>query len=356
MVVSNLRGRLPCRWRWGEQKIKSLAMTLLCGYTVACARGQPNQHSGSNNMNREARAIGIDIGGTKIAIAATDGSGAIHARASFATESQRGFASALPKLIETIHLLLKEAHWESATLCGIGIGCAGPVNPVGGTIHNPYTLPGWDNADIVTPLREVFSAPVILENDADAAAMGEFHFGGGANANPLLMVTLGTGIGGAMLVEGAIYRGVNGEHPEPGHLSVLPGGPDCYCGKPGCWESLASGSAIAAAGKAFGFKDSRDVFASSSTDPNAAEIIQRATDATTSALWTILHSLLPQRIIIGGGIGEAHFDLFATPLRQLIARATQIPKARVEVARARLGNEAGVIGAACLALERKEAC
>src|SRR6185436_11046909 len=112
---------------------------------------------------------------------------------------------------------------------------------------------------------------------------------------------------GAVLVNGQIYRGVNGEHPELGHIPIFPDGPECYCGTRGCWESLASGTAIATAGKPFGFNDSRAVLAAASADANAAAIVQRAVNATATAAWTLLHTVLPQRIIVGGGIGEEHF-------------------------------------------------
>lgn len=209
-------------------------------------------------MSRTNQAIGIDIGGTKTVVAAVDESGRVHARTGFETRSKRGFSTCLAELVECIRSVLNEAKWTAEALTGIGIGCAGPVNPQRGTIHNPYTLPGWDDANIVTPLREEFRVAVRLENDADTAAGGEFHFGAGRGASPLVMVTLGTGVGGAVLVNGQIYRGVNGEHPELGHIPILPDGPECYCGTRGCWESLASGTATAAAGKQIGFDDSRE--------------------------------------------------------------------------------------------------
>jgi glucokinase len=302
-------------------------------------------------VNETTKAVGIDIGGTKTVVAAVDGSGSVHGRNTFETRSERGFAAGLSELIESIHLVLKAAGWPAGVLAGIGIGCAGPVNPLRGTLHNPYTLPGWDGADIVTPLRKAFGVPAHLENDADAAAVGEAQFGAGRHASPLVMVTLGTGVGGALLIDGAIHRGVNGEHPEAGHVPVLIDGPECYCGTRGCWESIASGTAIATAGQEFGFKDSHAVFAAASGDANARAIVGRAVDATATATWTLLHTSLPQRIILGGGIGEEHFETFAAAMRRQIARATQIPKDRVEIVKAQLGNDAGVIGAACLALQ-----
>lgn len=181
-------------------------------------------------MNDNNQAIGIDVGGTKTSVGAVDASGCVHARANFETRSERGFPACLAGMVECIRNVLGEANWKPESLSGIGIGCAGPVNPQRGTIHNPYTLPGWCGADIVMPLRETFHIPVFLENDADAAAVGEFHFGAGRGASPLVMATLGTGVGGAVLVNGRIYRGVNGEHPELGHIPVQPDGPECYCG------------------------------------------------------------------------------------------------------------------------------
>jgi glucokinase len=298
-----------------------------------------------------SKAIGIDIGGTKTVVAAIDETGKIHARNFFETRSNRGFALGLQDIKQSIHLVLKTAGWPLDHLAGIGIGCTGPVNPQRGTLHNPFTLPGWDGADIVAPLRGAFDLPVRLENDADAAALGEAHFGAGRNANPLVMITLGTGVGGSALINGQIYRGVNGEHPEIGHLSVRPDGPECSCGTRGCWESLASGTAIAAAGQGHGFADSRAVFSAASTNPAARAIIQDAISATLHATWTLFHTLLPQRLVLGGGIGEEHFELFAVPIRGHLSRATQIPARHVLISKAELGNDAGVVGAASLFLK-----
>jgi len=300
------------------------------------------------------KAIGIDIGGTKTAVAAVDGDGRMHASSHFETASKRGFSTCVSEVNEHVRRVLNEAKWAEDDLCGIGIGCAGPVNPARGTIHNPYTLPGWDNADIITPLQQAFRVPVRLENDADAAVVGESEFGAGCSVSPLIMVTIGTGIGGAVLVDGKLYRGVNGEHPELGHIPVTADGPECYCGIRGCWESIASGAAIGLAARAFGMADSYAVFAAAQNNPNAAATIQAAVSATAKATWTLLHTFLPHRIILGGGIGENYFELFADAMRQQISRATQIPKGNVEILKARLGNAAGVIGAAALAFQNSE--
>ncbi len=150
-----------------------------------------------------------------------------------------------------------------------------------------------------------------------------------------------------------IYRGCQGEHPEFGHLLADPSasGSLCYCGSRGCLESLVSGTAIAAAGKAFGFRTSREVFeraAGECPHDGAVRIVDRAVEALAVGAWTLWHTLLPERIILGGGIAEDHFPLFERAILKRIAGATQMPRRDVTVVPAKLGNRAGVIGAACL--------
>ena len=297
-------------------------------------------------------AIGIDIGGTKIAVAAVSSQGEVLANVRFATEPHLGFATALNKMISGINSVINDAGVKSEMLDGIGIGCAGPVDPLRGTIHNPHTLPTWDDCDLVSPLAERFSVPVRMENDADAAASGEARFGAGRGSDPMVMLTFGTGIGFAAIMKGQIYRGVAGEHPEAGHIPTTADGPECYCGLRGCFEAMASGTAIDAAGKVAGFADGRAVFAAAAKGNTvAAGILNAATQATATAIWTLAHTFLPQRFVLGGGLIDDHFELFATPARDALLRAVLLPKGRVEIVRASLGNDAGVVGAASLVMK-----
>jgi len=274
--------------------------------------------------------VGIDIGGTKIAVATVDGTGELVREAAIPTEPERGFASAISRITDAVTRVVEESGWSPREIQGIGIGCAGPVDPARGTIHNPYTLPGWQDGDIVTPLREAFGCPVLLENDADMALLGECGAGVGRGFDPVVMLTFGTGIGGAALMGGAILRGVAGEHPELGHVPVDPRGPACYCGTNGCFESLASGSALAARGN-----------------------LPEALSAVGAAIWTIVHALLPERIVLGGGVMDTHYDAFAAAASQAIGRAKLAPPGRVTIARARLGNRAGLFGAASAVINRR---
>ncbi len=299
------------------------------------------------------KSVGIDIGGTKISIAAVDQAGQIQSQLSFPTDAAKGFDRGARTIIAAIESLIEQAGWTTAGLSGIGIGCTGPVDPIRGTIHNPHTLPTWDDRDLVTPLADHFSTRVRLENDADAAAVGESRFGVGRNRNPIVMLTFGTGIGFGAIVNGDIYRGVDGAHPELGHIPTQADGPDCYCGIRGCFESVASGAAIESRGRDLGFVSSPDVFrAALSGNAGAKEIVDDAIRATVSACWTIAHGFLSELIVLGGGIMDDHYDLFASAITDSLRRAVMIPVGRTSVVKAALGQDAGVIGAASLVMQR----
>ena len=293
--------------------------------------------------------MGVDIGGTKMAVAAVTRAGRITARLTLPTEASLGFGRAVDRLNRAITEVVLQAGWQPDDWLGVGIGCAGPVDPQRGAICNPFTLSGWDNCDIVSPVRAHFQKPVFLENDADAALLGECLAGAGQGMDPVVMLTFGTGIGSAALTEGRIYRGVEGGHPEFGHLPVETDGPECYCGRAGCFEAIASGTALGLAGQALGLADSRAVLAAAASgDPQAATLVARAVRATATATWSILHTFMPRRIILGGGMMDDHYETFAAAVRAQIQRAILLPRDRVEVVRAVLGNDAGLVGAASL--------
>lgn len=305
-------------------------------------------------MSGGRKALGIDIGGTKIAVAAVRGNGEIAAETTLPTESEQGFGAGIRRIREAAHRVLDESGWTADELVGIGIGCAGPVDPVRGTIDNPYTLPGWTGGNIVAALGEAFSCPVALENDADAALLGEGYAGAGRGFDSLVMLTFGTGIGGAALVSGTLLRGAGGAHPELGHVPVDPGGPPCYCGTRGCFEAMASGSALSAAATAHGLGDARQLLARAAGGEALAQTLrERALGATASAATTLLHTLLPERMILGGGMMDERYEPFAEAVRGAIAKATQVPPGRVSVVRAQLGNRAGLVGAASIVLRLK---
>jgi glucokinase len=304
---------------------------------------------------REATAIGIDIGGTTISVGLVRESGGIEGRLVFATEPEGGFAEAMEKVTRAIDGLLVSAGRGRDELIGVGIGCAGPVNPITGTIHNPFTLPGWEGENPVRALEETFAVPAYLENDADAALLGETHAGSARSFREVVMLTFGTGVGGGALVGGSVYRGMNGEHPEIGHILVDPSGPECYCGVRGCLESLASGTALAKAGRAQGFADAAEVFEKAgAADETASSIVDRAVSAVASAFWTVLHTFMPQKVVFGGGVMEGQFEVFAPALRERARLAERAWGQRFLFSRAELANDAGIVGAAFRAFRGDE--
>lgn len=305
----------------------------------------------------ERRALGIDIGGTKIAIAAVDSSGKIHAQTSLVTEAELGFGRAVDRMLAAGDELLAQAGWSRQDLCGVGVGCAGPVSAETGIIDNPYTLPTWSNCDIVTTLRSAYDRPAFLENDADAAALGEWFAGAARGASRVVMLTLGTGVGGGVVLNGEVYRGARGEHPELGHMPIaqfsaeLEGEPSCYCGTRGCLEAIASGTAVGEAGKQYGWEDSHAVLAAfEQGDRRATAIVDKVKRALGMATWTVLHTFMPDVIVLGGGLGGAQFELWQPAMEACLGRATMVPAGGVRIVRAELGNDAGLVGAASLAL------
>ena len=264
-------------------------------------------------------ALGVDIGGTKIAVGAVDAAGAVEARRTIATDVEAGFGAGLARLERAIDETMAEAGVDPAALAGIGLGCPGPFDETSGQIQNFYTLPGWEGNDIVSPLA--------------------------------VMLTIGTGIGGAALIDGAILRGARGEHPEIGHLIVDPAGPACYCGSRGCIEAFAAGPALARAGAEFGYADAEAVFAAAEAGEEPAKaIVARSAEAMGTGVWSLIHAFLPEAILIGGGMGERHFALYRDAAERAIARAVLAPAGAIRVVKAALGNDAGMVGAAALML------
>jgi len=300
--------------------------------------------------------VGIDIGGTKIAAAAVTTAGEMLSRAAMPTEAERGFSDGLARIEALVRRTLDEAGVSVTDLRAIGIGSAGPVDPARGTIDNPYTLPTWDGVNIVEPLRATYGVPVALENDADAAAMGEYWLGAGQGGRVVAMVTVGTGVGGGVIIDGRIYRGAGGVHPEIGHLALDPEGPSCYCGIRGCWESIASGPAMAEAAAqqmpgetAESMTGERVVALARTGDPIARSVVDRAAQATARGVFSLINLYVPDVVVLGGGVMDA-YDLFEPAICTLVERDTMAPVDRIAIRKAALGNDAGLLGAVRVAL------
>lgn len=297
-------------------------------------------------------AIGVDIGGTKIGVGLVNANGNLIDSNKLPTQSKKGIPNAAERIRDSVHYLLSKHGISKDQILGMGVGCPGPLDLETGKVLNPYTLPGWENDSLTHTLEKVTGMPVRLENDADAALLGECWIGAGQGKNPVVMLTFGTGVGGAVRCDDRVYRGVRGEHPEIGLISVSPDMPSDYSGVDGSLESLTSGTGIAHQGKPFGYKNAAAVFAGADRGfPDALDIVDRAFSAVGTAAWILTHTFAPERIILGGGLMDHHYELFAEVMTGYISRAKLLPENVIDIAKAQLGNRAGMIGAAGLWLK-----
>ncbi|GAA5151395.1 ROK family glucokinase [Nocardioides marinquilinus] len=304
---------------------------------------------------------GIDIGGTKIAGAVVDEQGTVvdeHRVVSPANDAQ-----AIDDAIAELVLELARRH----EIVAVGVGAAGYVDAGRRKVMFAPNI-AWRDEDLGGELEARVNLPVVVENDANAAAWGEFTFGAAADAHDMLMVTVGTGVGGGIVANGELYRGAFGVAAEIGHMRVVRGGRQCGCGNLGCLEQYASGSALvrgtraladqpeaaALLARAGGDVDAIDgpliTAAAADGDPFAISRVSELGTWLGEAVASLANILDPGSVVIGGGVSEAG-DLLLDPVRrafeqQVIGRGV---RPLLDVRAASLGNRAGVIGAADLA-------
>ena len=290
----------------------------------------------------------VDIGGTKIAVGLVDGAGEVLAFEECPTEQERGFEDAVGRMGRMLRNCAARANQDAG---GIGIGCTGPVNPFNGEIGDVEFLKNWKGANLVGALEKSFGVRVALENDADAAALGEAFWGAGSGKQQVVFVTVGTGIGVGIVMGGKLYRGVDGAHPEIGHQVIDASGPQCYCGGRGCWEALASGPAMSQwmnaqrPGSALSAKQICALAASG--DELAREAAEREAHYLGLGLANLVNIFCPHVIVLGGSVMQSA-SLFMEGIQNEMGRnCTQVPAERTEVRLASLGPHAAIVGAAC---------
>ena len=296
----------------------------------------------------------IDIGGTKIAVGMVEDQGEILARAETPTSPELGYAAALER---TTGLLRQVAEQASRQITGIGIGCTGPIDPITGEIGNVNHFPEWEGENPVCDLATSFGVRVAVENDADAAALGEAEWGAGKHKSRLIYVTVGTGIGAAIVLDGKLYRGVNHAHPEIGHHVIDPSGPSCLCGFHGCWESLAAGPAMVQWIKSVASKDyphltsltaKRICELARQGDDLAQKSVDRETHYLGLGLANLVTLFAPDAIVLSGSVIKSA-DLFLDGIRRIIGESCAfVPWQQAELSLASLGEDANLIGAACV--------
>ena len=249
----------------------------------------------------------------------------------------------------------------------IGIAAPGPLDPFNGIILSTPNLPGWDDVPLVDEISNRFDCPVVLNNDANLAALGEWKHGAGRGVNDLIYLTISTGIGGGVITQGQLLLGAQGLAGELGHMTVVQDGPHCGCGQLGHIEAIASGTSIARTTRERLLAGERSVLsemvgdyadldtviigqAASQGDRLASSVIEKAGIAIGSHLASLVHAFNPARIIIGGGLSQLG-DLLFSPIRQALREEIIHPAylQNLDVKSAELGDNAGIIGAMVLA-------
>jgi len=321
---------------------------------------------------REGLVIGVDIGGTKVAAGLVDPSGEIlcHSRNPMVSNdgAARGLA-AVTKAIETASAQAISAAGAHNLIRGVGICSPGPLDPKTGVVINPPNLPCWRNFPLAAEVAHIYRVRVKVDNDANAAGLAETLWGAGRGYQSVFYVTLGTGIGTAILLDGHIYHGRTGAAAEGGHMSIDYKGPKCGCGKPGCIEILASGPAIAkrarakiesgrsssmldlAGGKLDRVTGETVGQAHAAGDPLAGEVLKETVELLSFWFGNIVDLLEPDVMIVGGGVASMLKPFLGEIKDRLPSCCVNQRCQEIPLVSARYGEDAGVAGGAALCFD-----
>lgn len=314
-----------------------------------------------------AKRIGIDVGGTNVKIALVDDNGKIIYSNSVPTYAKMGYEYTVNNIKQAIKDLMKETNTTPSDIEGIGFDFPGQVDCKTGVVKLAPNIPGWVNVPIAQMIEDEFHIPTRIDNDVRCAALGELKFGAGKGCENFICITVGTGIGSGIVINGKVVRGATNAAGELGHIKLqMNGGPICGCGDTGCLEAFASGPAIVAmaqeyikGGKSTKFREMAAVEGGEITpymvakaaeegDSVAKRIFEIVGEYIGIGLTSVINLLNPERVIIGGGVAESG-ELLLGPIRKTIKeRAMVVAGNAVEIVPAQLGNSAGVIGASML--------
>jgi len=317
-------------------------------------------------------SIGIDLGGSKILTGLVDSQGKILVSDERPTPAKKGPEAVIKGILDSIHNVLEDGCIHISKVGAVGIGAAGISNPQTGTVFTSPHLPRWRDIPLRDILEEKLGKKVFLMNDANAAALGEFYFGAARGARNFIYVTLSTGIGGGIVIDGKLYTGAIGAAGEVGHMTIDDNGPVCCCGNKGCWEALASGTAVAEQAKRRikeGTATSILRYAGGRMEKVTAEIIHKAAQRGDSlareligrtgyyvgvGLANLINIFNPELIVIGGGLSNIGDMLLQPAFKVARQRAYEQAFQAVRFASAELGRNSGMLGAAAYALQETE--
>ncbi|OPA76316.1 glucokinase [Paenibacillus selenitireducens] len=306
--------------------------------------------------------VGVDLGGTAIKVGICDEQGQLLNTYEGPTETEKGTETIIDNIVKYVHLIVEQSTYTWEQVGGVGAGLAGFMDLKEGIILHSPNLP-FRNVPIRAILSERLGKPVRVDNDANVAALGEAWSGAGQGVANCVCYTLGTGVGGGIIIDGKIYQGFSGVAGELGHMAVIPDleAIQCGCGKMGCLETVSSATGIIRMAKDAVQRGDRtslstlehmmakDVFdAAKAGDEVAARIVNRAAFYLGKAMSAVAMVLNPERFIIGGGVSKAG-DILFDEIRNVFYKLTPDSLQKgIEIVPATLGNDAGMIGAAGL--------
>jgi glucokinase len=310
--------------------------------------------------------LGIDIGGTKLAVGVARADGEVLAEAREPSHAEQGPDAMIDRTTRMAAEVVGDAGLRLDDVTAIGIGCGGPLDPWAGVVHNALNNPGWIDVPLVARIEGELGRPAYLDNDGNAAALGEHRFGAGRGVRNMVYLTVSTGVGGGLILDDRLYHGENGNGGELGHISVrVSGGRPCHCGAIGCIEAYCSGTNIAAR-----FREAAETGADTTLhgrdDITAKDVADAARegDALARAVWdettellgggivSIVHAFNPRLVVLGGGVTHAGDILFDPVHRILGERAMPWLAEPVRIVPAELGDRTGILGAVAVALQR----
>jgi glucokinase len=314
-------------------------------------------------MNTTGYYVGLDVGGSSMKAGVVDDAGRQLAGVVLPTEAQRGQQFGLERMCETIRQAVAAAGLKSADLAAIGVATPGLLDLPAGIILEATNLPSWRNVSVRQHIRDVFGVPTAFQNDANAAALGEFWAGAGRGLHSLVLFTLGTGIGGGIIWDGRIIEGRHSHGAEVGHHKIEMSNPRlCGCGRTGCLEAYAGANAVVARtrealassnatsilrGREQEELTARDVFAAAAQgDELADRIVEETAFYLAVGAMNLMHIINPDMIVFGGGMMAAGNEFLERIRRHVRVLAFPVPAERTRICAAELGGDAGLIGAA----------
>lgn len=325
------------------------------------------------SKGKESYHLGIDLGGTKILAAVVDEEGTLLADEKKATRAEGGPEVVIERIVEVAKEAIAESGVRPSTVIATGIGAPGPVDSDQGIVYSPPNLPQWEEVPLGPRLSKALGMPVFVDNDVNLGTLGEYISGAGQGSQHMVAIFIGTGIGGGLIVDGQLHRGFRGAAGEIGHMTVVPNGPLCGCGRQGCLEALASRTAMereiqvalatgqsSAVGQLIASSKQKRLTsgviadALAMKDPLMIDVITKVQFYLGVAVASIVNFFDPETVVLGGGVVEALGQSFVDPIGDM-ARPLflqQKDAARVRIVPASLGDHAGVRGAAIMAASR----